>query len=100
MSTRLYVGDLSFKTTRHELQDLFSKAGFVREATVVQDRETGKLRGFAFVIMSSNEDARSAIEKFNGREFQGRNLMVNEARLSNVRARRSRNPFVATNAKS
>jgi cold-inducible RNA-binding protein len=80
MSTRLYVGNLSFNTTRDELQDLFSKAGFVREATVVQDRETGKSRGFAFVMMSSDEEARSAIEKFNGREFQGRNLMVNEAR--------------------
>jgi cold-inducible RNA-binding protein len=80
MSTRLYVGNLSFNTTRDELQDLFSKAGFVREATVVQDRETGKSRGFAFVIMSSDEEARGAIERFNGREFQGRNLMVSEAR--------------------
>jgi cold-inducible RNA-binding protein len=80
MSTRLYVGNLSFNTTRDELQDLFSKAGFVREATVVQDRETGKSRGFAFVIMSSDEEARGAIKRFNGREFQGRNLMVSEAR--------------------
>jgi cold-inducible RNA-binding protein len=80
MSTRLYVGNLSFNTTRDELQNLFSKAGFVREATVVQDRETGKSRGFAFVMMSSEEEARTAIAKFNGREFQGRNLMVNEAR--------------------
>jgi len=80
MSTRLYVGNLSFNTTRDELQDLFSKAGFVREATVVQDRETGKSRGFAFVIMSSDEEARGAIERFNGREFQGRNLMVRRSK--------------------
>ena len=80
MSTRLYVGNLSFKTTRDELQNLFSKVGFVREATVVHDRQTGQSRGFAFVIMSSDEDARSAIDKFNGREFLGRNLMVDEAR--------------------
>ena len=80
MSTRLYVGNLSFDTTRDELQDLFSKAGFVREASVVQDRETGRSRGFAFVTMSSDEEARSAVEKFNGREFKGGNLLVNEAR--------------------
>jgi cold-inducible RNA-binding protein len=80
MSTRVYVGNLSFDATGDDLQDLFSGAGAVREATVIQDRNTGKSRGFAFVIMSSDEEARSAITKFNGHAFRGRNLTVNEAR--------------------
>jgi cold-inducible RNA-binding protein len=80
MSTRLYVGNLSFDTTQDDLQDLFAEAGFVREATVIQNRDTGKSRGFAFVMMSSNEEARTAITKFNGHAFQGRHLTVNEAK--------------------
>lgn len=80
MSTRLYVGNLSFDTTRDELQEVFSKTGFVQETTVVQDRETGTSRGFAFVMMSSEEEARNAMAQLSGRDFQGRNLMVNEAR--------------------
>jgi RNA recognition motif-containing protein len=66
MSTRLYVGKLSFNTTRDALQDLFSKTGFVQEATVVQDRETGTSRGFAFVMMSSEEEARNAMARLSG----------------------------------
>jgi cold-inducible RNA-binding protein len=80
MSARLYVGNLSFDATGDDLQDLFSEAGPVREAKVIQDRNTGKSRGFAFVLMSSDKEARSAITKFNGHTFRGSNLTVNEAR--------------------
>lgn len=80
MSTRLYVGNVSFDATRDDLQDLFSEAGSVLEATIIQDRNTGKSRGFAFVMMSSDDEATGAIAKFNGHAFQGRRLTVNEAR--------------------
>jgi len=80
MATKLYVGNLSFNTTENDLQDLFAEAGTVKEASLVQDRATGNSRGFAFVTMGSEEDAKNAIAKLHGRDFQGRNLTVNEAR--------------------
>lgn len=80
MSTKLYVGNLSFDTTENDLQDLFSEVGSVREAALIQDKMTGKSRGFAFVTMSSDEEAKAAVTKFDGHSFQGRNLTVNEAR--------------------
>jgi RNA recognition motif-containing protein len=80
MSTRLYVGNLNFRTTGEELRDMFSQAGEVENATVVEDRDTGRSRGFGFVEMATPEGAAAAIEQFNGREFGGRNLTVNEAR--------------------
>jgi cold-inducible RNA-binding protein len=80
MGTKLYVGNLSFNTTENELQELFSQAGPVQEVTLMQDKFTGKSRGFAFVTMSSEEDAQSAISKFNGQTVEGRPLTVNEAR--------------------
>jgi cold-inducible RNA-binding protein len=80
MSTKLYVGNLSFQTTSQELQDLFGQAGTVQSASVVEDRETGRSRGFAFVEMSSNEEAAAAIDQFNGKEVGGRALKVNEAK--------------------
>jgi RNA recognition motif-containing protein len=80
MSTRLYIGNLSFRTTSDELQELFSQAGEVESATVVEDRETGRSRGFGFVEMTTQEGAAAAIEQFNGKEFGGRTLTVNEAR--------------------
>jgi RNA recognition motif-containing protein len=80
MGTKLYVGNLSFNTTENELQELFSQAGPVQEVTLMQDKFTGKSRGFAFVTMSSDEDAKSAISKFNGQTVEGRALTVNEAR--------------------
>jgi RNA recognition motif-containing protein len=80
MSIKLYVGNLSFQTTSEDLQELFSKAGTVESASVVEDRDTGRSRGFGFVEMSSREEGEAAIQQFNGKEFGGRNLTVNEAR--------------------
>ena len=80
MSTKLYVGNLAFQTTNQELQQLFGQAGTVHSASVVEDRDTGRSRGFAFVEMSSEEEATSAIEQFNGKEMGGRALKVNEAK--------------------
>ncbi len=80
MSTKLYVGNLSFGVTSDDLQEHFAQAGAVESAKVVEDRDTGRSRGFGFVEMSSSEEAMSAIEQFNGQDFDGRNLVVNEAR--------------------
>ena len=80
MSKKLYVGNLAFQTTSQDLQQLFSEAGTVESASVIEDRDTGRSKGFAFVEMSSDEEAASAIEQFNGRELAGRTLKVNEAR--------------------
>jgi len=80
MSTKLYVGNLSFRTTSQELQEMFAQAGTVESASVVEDRDTGRSRGFAFVEMSSNEEATTAIAQFNGKEIGGRALKVNEAK--------------------
>ena len=80
MSTKLYVGNLAFQTTSQELQQLFGQAGTVQSASVVEDRDTGRSRGFAFVEMSSEEEATSAIAQFNGKELGGRALKVNEAK--------------------
>jgi len=80
MSTKLYVGNLAFQTTSQDLQELFSQAGTVESANVVEDRMTGRSRGFAFVEMSTKEEAASAIDQFNGKELGGRALKVNEAK--------------------
>ena len=80
MSTKLYVGNLAFQTTSQELQELFAQAGTVQSASVVEDRDTGRSRGFAFVEMSSKEEAGAAIEQLNGKEVGGRALKVNEAK--------------------
>ena len=80
MSTKLYVGNLAFQTTSEELQELFAQAGTVQSASVVEDRDTGRSRGFGFVEMSSNEEAAAAIDQFNGKEVNGRALKVNEAK--------------------
>ncbi len=80
MSMKLYVGNLSFQTSSEDLQELFGQAGTVESASVVEDRETGRSRGFGFVEMASDEEGKAAIEKFNGQEINGRSLNVNEAR--------------------
>jgi cold-inducible RNA-binding protein len=90
MSTKLYVGNLAFQTTSQELQTLFTQAGTVESASVVEDRDTGRSRGFAFVEMSTKEEAASAIEQFNGKEVSGRALKVNEAKPRENRSGGSR----------
>ena len=80
MAKKLYVGNLSFQTTSQDLQELFAQAGTVESASVIEDRNTGQSKGFAFVEMSTDEEAAAAIDQFNGKEFGGRNLTVNEAR--------------------
>jgi cold-inducible RNA-binding protein len=79
MSTKLYVGNLAFGTSSQDLQELFAQAGTVESASVVEDRMTGRSRGFAFVEMSTKEEAAKAIDLFNGKEVGGRALKVNEA---------------------
>jgi RNA recognition motif-containing protein len=85
MGTKLYVGNLSFNTTENELQELFSQAGAVQEVMLMQDKFTGKSRGFAFVTMGSEQDAQNAVSKFNGQTVEGRPLTVNEARPREAR---------------
>jgi cold-inducible RNA-binding protein len=79
MGNRLYVGNLSFNTTELELREVFSQCGTVAETKMVMDRETGRPRGFAFVEMGSEQEAKQAIDQLNGRELGGRTLTVNEA---------------------
>jgi cold-inducible RNA-binding protein len=80
MGRKLFVGNLNFDTSSDDLKELFSTAGLCESAQVMTDRATGRSRGFGFVEMSSDTEAQKAIEEFNGRSFQGRNLNVNEAR--------------------
>jgi cold-inducible RNA-binding protein len=80
MATKLYVGNLSFRTTGDDLREAFSQAGTVESASIIEDRETGRSRGFGFVEMSTPEEAAAAIEQFNGKDLGGRNLTVNEAK--------------------
>ena len=80
MGTRLFVGNLPFDATDNDLQDLFAQAGAVTSVNLMQDRETGRSRGFGFVEMASAADTAKAISMFNGKDFQGRALTVNEAR--------------------
>ena len=80
MSMKLYVGNLAFQTSSDDLQQLFAQAGTVETATVVEDRDTGRSRGFGFVEMSSKEEGSAAIQQFNGHDLGGRALNVNEAK--------------------
>ena len=80
MSTKLYVGNLSFDVTENDLRDMISEHGPVNEINVIMDKMTGRARGFAFVTMNTQEGADAAIQKLNGKEWKGRALTVNEAR--------------------
>jgi len=80
MSNKLYVGNLSFRVTSEDLQEHFATAGAVESANVVYDRETGRSRGFGFVEMADDDAANTAISQFNGQEYDGRAMVVNEAR--------------------
>ncbi len=92
MSTKLYVGNLPFSVLEQDLKDLFAQAGTVSEAVLMQDKFTGKSRGFAFVTMGSEDDAQGAIRQFHGKNFQGRPLVVNEARPQEDRPPRGDRP--------
>lgn len=80
MAKKLFVGGLSYDTTEDALKDTFSKAGTVESATIIYDRKLGRSKGFGFVEMATEEEAQKAIEMFNGKELEGRNITVNEAR--------------------
>ncbi|MCY4387036.1 MAG: RNA-binding protein [Desulfurellaceae bacterium] len=80
MATNLYIGNLSFETTTPDLETLFGQAGTVTSANIIMDRDTGRSRGFGFVEMGSASEAQAAIKQFDGYEFQGRALKVNEAK--------------------
>src|SRR5215207_7658988 len=80
MTMKLYVGNLSFQTSSEDLQQLFSQAGTVESASVVEDSVTGRSRGFGFVEMSTKEEGEAVIAQFTGKEVNGRSLTVNEAK--------------------
>jgi RNA recognition motif-containing protein len=86
--SRLYVGNLSYKTTDTDLQDYFAQAGVVTSVNVMMDKFTGKSRGFAFVEYATLDEANKAVEQFHNKEFQGRALTVNIARPREERAPR------------
>ena len=80
MATKLFVGNLTYNTTENELQEYFSQAGSVISVNIMQDRATGRSRGFAFIEMGSPAEATKAVEILHQKDFQGRPLTVNEAR--------------------
>ena len=80
MDFKLYVGNLSYTVTTDDLKQLFAGAGSVTDAVVIVDRQTNRSKGFGFVTMSSQEEMNKAVEMFNEKDFQGRNLRVNPAR--------------------
>ena len=77
---KLYVGNISFDTNEQDLEELFAEVGTVESANIINDRDSGRSRGFGFVEMSSKQEGEDAIEQFNGKEINGRSLVVNEAR--------------------
>ncbi len=85
MAMKLYVGNLSFQTSTEELKELFAKVGNVESVTIVEDRDTGRSRGFGFVEMASREEGQKAIAELNGKELNGRPLTVNEAKQKEER---------------
>ncbi|CAN5218040.1 hypothetical protein BH10ACI1_BH10ACI1_05660 [soil metagenome] len=86
MSAKLYVGNLSFDSTIDDLEKMFGEIGTVESTNIIEDRETGRSRGFAFVEMSSQEEAQTAISTLNGKELNGRELLINEAKPRENRA--------------
>lgn len=91
MAKKLYVGGISYNTSEDALKDYFSQAGTVESATIITDKISGRSKGFGFVEMSNDEEAEKAIEMFNAKEFEGRNLTVNEARPKEDRPKPSFN---------
>src|ERR1041384_5746313 len=86
MSMKLYVGNLSFNTSSADLEKIFGEVGTVDSTNIITDRETGNSRGFAFVEMSSQEEGQNAIAQLDGKEIDGRNLKVNDAKAREKRA--------------
>ncbi|MEA3187527.1 MAG: cold-inducible RNA-binding protein [Chthoniobacter sp.] len=86
---KLYIGNLSFETTENDVEDLFGQHGAVTDTVVMQDKMTGRSRGFGFVTMSTATEGQAAIEALNGKQFAGRALTVNEARPREDRPARS-----------
>ncbi|NMB56448.1 RNA-binding protein [Candidatus Beckwithbacteria bacterium] len=80
MATNLYVGNLPYSVNNDQLKSTFAQAGNVASAVVITDKFSGRSKGFGFVEMASEDEAKAAIEMFNGKDFEGRNLVVNEAR--------------------
>lgn len=80
MAKKLYVGGIPYSSTDATLKDAFSQAGTVTSASIIMDRMTGRSKGFGFVEMASDEEAQAAIDLWNGKDFEGRNLTVSEAR--------------------
>ena len=89
MAKKLYVGGLSYNTTDATLKETFAAAGTVESATIIIDKMTNRSKGFGFVEMSTDEEAQKAIEMFNGKDLDGRNVTVNEARPMEPRAPRT-----------
>lgn len=87
MESKLYVGNLSYSTTEDDLRTLFAQAGNVKSVSVIKDRDTGRSKGFAFVEMTTDDEAQKAIGLFNGQAFQERSLKVNVARPREDRPR-------------
>jgi RNA recognition motif-containing protein len=87
METKLYVGNLSYQTTEDELHSLFTQVGTVNEVALIKDRDTGSSKGFAFVTMSNQDEANKAIEQFNGKSMDERELTVNIAKPREERPR-------------
>ena len=88
MAKKLYVGGLPYSTDEYSLKDYFSAAGAVASATIIKDRMTGRSKGFGFVEFENDDDGDKAIEMFNGKDFEGRSLMVSEARPMEDRPKR------------
>jgi len=80
MNKKLYVGNLLYELTDDQLKDLFAQAGTVTSATIIRYRDSGRSKGFGFIELSTEEEAKKAIDTLNGQDFQGRKLVVSEAR--------------------
>ncbi|MFZ2205240.1 MAG: RNA-binding protein [Minisyncoccia bacterium] len=89
MATKLYVGGLPYSTQEDALKELFAQAGNVTSAVIIMDKMSGRSKGFGFVEMSTDEEAQGAVSMFNGQEFEGRKLTVNEARPMEARPPRT-----------
>jgi len=88
MATKLFIGSLPYSTTDDELEQLFAEVGTVVSAKVIFDRESGRSKGFGFVEMSSDDEAKAAVDKLNGSDLGGRSIVVNEARPQEPRGER------------